>query len=37
MLDMLVVIFNATLIDAERTMDELNGELDEALVDYPCM
>ena len=37
MLDMLVVIFNATLIDAERTMDELNGELNEALVDYPCV
>ena len=37
MLDMLVVIFNATLIDAERTMDELNGELDEALVLYPCV
>ena len=35
-LDMLVVIFNATLIDAERTMDELNGELDEALQGYVC-
>jgi len=35
-LDMLVVIFDATLIDAERTMDELNGELDEALVLYSC-
>jgi hypothetical protein len=35
-LDMLVVIFNATLIDAERTMDELNGELTEALVLYSC-